>query len=561
MFRRSRATPWHVEVLEPRCMLSFAATDLGTVSLAAINNLGVAAGTASNHAVVETNGSLIDLGTLGGASSRANGINNLGQVVGSADRPGGTRHAFLVTPQDTTGDGQPDVWFRDDDHNGTNDLMVDLGTLGGPTSEARGINDLGQVVGRADSSFTAGSYRAFVWDSNSGMQNLGTFGLSVNLDGLNFGSEANAINDHGQVVGSVYSLWRGMLFNGVQGFRWDPQNGGSLLGSIYGGARQATGINDAGQIVGNSGRIYALGIIQRLYVATDAFLWQNGAMTSLGFAMNSVWGANISVNDNGQIVGGNYLWQSGVRMNLNNLIDPSPGWTISTTADINDSGQIVAQRTLTGQNHGFVLTADPSQPVCFTVTGFPTPTTAGVAGSLTVTALNGLNAPAAGYTGKVHFVSSDQQAALPGDYTFRSDDGGIHPFNATLKTAGSQSIAVGDTVVPGIMGTAAGIFVTPAAAHLLQISGPGSVKARAGFGVIVTVFDSCGNIATGYTGMVAFKSSDAGATLPGNYAFSAADMGVHSFTGFVFKRKGTQTLLITDTLNAALQGRLTLSVV
>ena len=51
---------------------------------------------------------IVDLGTLGGATSVALGINNLGQVVGGADLATGFRHAFL--------------W---DDG-----VMTDLGTLG-----------------------------------------------------------------------------------------------------------------------------------------------------------------------------------------------------------------------------------------------------------------------------------------------------------------------------------------------------------------------------------------------------------------------------------------------
>ncbi len=92
---------------------------------------------------------------------KAEGKPVAGQVVGRADTPAGTGHAFLVTPEDSDGDGQADRWFRDDDVNGINDLMLDLGTLGGPASDARGINTLGQVVGRADMSTARGSYRAF----------------------------------------------------------------------------------------------------------------------------------------------------------------------------------------------------------------------------------------------------------------------------------------------------------------------------------------------------------------------------------------------------------------
>lgn len=162
MRRTARLT---LECLEERQLLSYTITDLGAALPAAINNAGLVAGVANSHAVVQRDGVVTDLGTLGGASSAANDINELGQVVGSATAPDGYSHAFLVTPEDTNNDGSPDLWFRDNDLNGINDLMLDLGTLGGPGSRAMGINNLGQVVGRADTSTAAGSYRAFVWDS------------------------------------------------------------------------------------------------------------------------------------------------------------------------------------------------------------------------------------------------------------------------------------------------------------------------------------------------------------------------------------------------------------
>src|SRR5262249_23650692 len=59
---------------------------------------------------------------------------------------------------------------------------------------------------------------------------------------------------------------------------------------------------------------------------------------------------------------------------------------------------------------------------------------------------NGLTNP--GYTGTVHFASSDAQAGLPGNYTFTTGaaaDNGVHTFTVTLKTAGTQTITVNDT--------------------------------------------------------------------------------------------------------------------
>jgi probable HAF family extracellular repeat protein len=126
----------------------------------AINNLGQVAGAVAPtpdgfpmHAFrwTPTEGAR-DLGTLGGDCSRGAGINDLGQVAGTAatstpDPTGdcsGKLHAFRWTP--STG-------------------MQDLGTLGGADasdySEAHGIDRLGRVWGSAGTA--SGQIDAVVW--------------------------------------------------------------------------------------------------------------------------------------------------------------------------------------------------------------------------------------------------------------------------------------------------------------------------------------------------------------------------------------------------------------
>jgi uncharacterized membrane protein len=69
----------------------------------------------------------------------------------------------LITPEDTDCDGRPDLWFRDDDGDGTNDLQVALPALpGGTYCEVSGINSLGQVVGTSGDE--AGWAHAVVWE-------------------------------------------------------------------------------------------------------------------------------------------------------------------------------------------------------------------------------------------------------------------------------------------------------------------------------------------------------------------------------------------------------------
>ena len=87
-------------------------------------------------------------------------------------------------------------------------------------------------------------------------------------------------------------------------------------------------------------------------------------------------------------------------------------------------------------------------------------------------------------------------------------------------------------------------------------SGPDGVSSTAGVAgnFTVTLKDAYGNIARGYTGTVHFTSSDGKASLPANYTFTTADKGVHTFTGLVLRKKGNQTVTITDTLNSSLTG-------
>ncbi len=113
----------------------------GTNSLAlAINQFGDVIGTGGlsnglTHAWIRTStdGSLQDLGTPAGTfSSTAYGLNGFRQVVGSATAAGGATHAFFYS----TGR-----------MNDLNDLLPFEETNSWVLTEARGINDQGQIVG------------------------------------------------------------------------------------------------------------------------------------------------------------------------------------------------------------------------------------------------------------------------------------------------------------------------------------------------------------------------------------------------------------------------------
>jgi hypothetical protein len=73
------------------------------------------------------------------------------------------------------------------------------------------------------------------------------------------------------------------------------------------------------------------------------------------------------------------------------------------------------------------------------------PTLPGVATPVVVVALDASNQVVSGYTGTVHFTSSDSSATLPADYTFSAADNGVHVFNVTFGTSGRQTLTATDT--------------------------------------------------------------------------------------------------------------------
>lgn len=197
------------------------------------------------------------------------------------------------------------------------------------------------------------------------------------------------------------------------------------------------------------------------------------------------------------------------------------------------------------------------------VTGITTPRSAGTAGSVTVEVRTSNGSRATGYTGTVHFTSTDAQALLPADYTFTSStadvpncssncDQGIHTFaGVTLTTAGTQSVTATDKSKSTVTGSQTGIVVTPATLSRLVLSGiPSSLTAGTASSVTVKATDSYGNLVGSYRGSVHFTSTDAAAVLPPDYTFTSTDNGTHTFTsGVTLKSVGTQSVTASDSLN------------
>ncbi len=183
-------------------------SNLGTIANAALpassaaygmNDFGVVVGigTGSNNFNrafrSTTNGALEELGTLGGDESWAFAVNNSNQICGSASFVTGDSHAFIFS--DATG-------------------MSDLLTLGGYTSTAFALDNSGNAVGSAE--IPNRTLHAALWPSGGAPRDLDE------LIPINSGwtlTEARGVNDAGQIVGN------GLLNGQPRAFLLTPNSG------------------------------------------------------------------------------------------------------------------------------------------------------------------------------------------------------------------------------------------------------------------------------------------------------------------------------------------------
>ena len=180
--------------------------------------------------------------------------------------------------------------------------------------------------------------------------------------------------------------------------------------------------------------------------------------------------------------------------------------------------------------------------------------TAGTSQSFTVVALSPNGGTDTHYTGTIHFSSTDPGAVLPTSYTFSTADSGVHTFTITLKTSGFQAVTATDTVNQTVAGTEEHIWVQPAPAHSLKVTGfPTTDTVGATNSLTVTAYDQYGNVATSYTGIVRFTTSDPNAVLPGSYSFTPEDQGTYSLTA-ALKTVGIQSITATDTVTSSITG-------
>jgi probable HAF family extracellular repeat protein len=260
--------------------------------------------------------------------------------------------------------------------------MRDLGTLPGDTNSiANGINASGQVAGTSN-------VNVFIAAPNGSLQNIGTLAGATS-------SNVGGINASGQVAGDAF-------IDGSHAFLYSPGIGMQDIGSLGGTFSRATAINDLGQVVGASSAVGDLGTHAYIYQAGIGMrdLGTLGGSNSRALAINAIGqvagsaatadeslhafittpggvmqdlgilGYASSINLSGQAIGlyggGSFFLYSPIYgvQNLQSLIDRAdPSRAVITNvAGINDAGQIAANAQINGSIHAVLLSPSKAGP-------------------------------------------------------------------------------------------------------------------------------------------------------------------------------------------------------
>ncbi len=316
-----------------------------------------------------------DLGTLGGDSSSAFGVNASGQVAGWSYNTGNAEvHAVRWTGTTPT----------------------DLGTLGGSGSYGVSINSSGQVAGRF-LPLASPTTRAARWSASATGQALDSTsidGTSINASGQMTGTDdilANStnhavrwtgttpqdlgtlggpfstgqgINDSGQVAGYSALAAPNTALHAV---RWTGTTAVDL-GTLLGGTTsRGSGINASGQIAGVSDTSDpSVQHAVRWTGTTPTDLGTLGGKCSFGFAINSA-GDVVGISQYSTTVSTfhAFIYTGGQMYDLETLLAGSGVTNLRINSpgnSINDLGQIAATGNINGKAHAVLLTPSTPQP-------------------------------------------------------------------------------------------------------------------------------------------------------------------------------------------------------
>ncbi len=332
----------------------------GTSSVGfSVNDRGWAAGRSNlpgnqkRHATLWRNGALTDLDTLGGANSAVlwpvKNVRGIVSGIAQTNEPDPYNEKWscgFFFPS-ATGRGTRCLGFR-----WQNGVMTPLPTLGGTHGFATGTNNLGQTAGWAENTVhdtTCESpqvfqFRAVVWGPGDRMRQL----LPLPGDTV---SAAAALNDFGRVVGiSGICDQAAGRFSAIHMVVWDHGGPPRSIGD-FGGVAWNTpmALNEQGAVVGFANASAASGA----NLDPRAFIWTgSGGLRPLAALPGDVTSQATGINEWGQVVGQScdaagschgVLWQNGVPANLNDLVVAGDVTNVTTANDIDDFGRITGQ--------------------------------------------------------------------------------------------------------------------------------------------------------------------------------------------------------------------------